>query len=96
MLKLSFSILTVILICLVFNLFYGPASFDAISALEDEVKLKQNEVNELIFLNEQSLAQIENLKTGYDAIEEIVRLEFGMIKKGEVFFIEASNENIVK
>tara|TARA_B110000305_G_C18985164_1_gene423474 strand:- start:311 stop:604 length:294 start_codon:yes stop_codon:yes gene_type:complete len=68
--------------------------FDYRQALNDQVK--QNEGDR--FVNSQIKAEIIDLKTGLDEIEESARSDLGMIKEGEVFFktldkplIEASN-----
>lgn len=48
---------------------------------------QQNEVNQRLYeRNEVLAAEVEDLKSGYDAIEERARMELGMIRQGETFF----------
>lgn len=48
-----------------------------------EVQLKQNQ--ELIYRNAALQAEIQDLKSGRDAVQERARLQLGMIKRDEVF-----------
>ena len=48
---------------------------------------QQNEVNQRLYeRNDVLAAEVEDLKSGYDAIEERARMELGMIRQGETFF----------
>ena len=54
--------------------------------LSDNIE-QQKETNQRLFeRNEVLAAEVEDLKSGYDAIEERARMELGMIRKGETFF----------
>ena len=47
----------------------------------------QTSTNQQLFeRNEVLAAEVEDLKSGYGAIEERARMELGMIRKGETFF----------
>ena len=48
-----------------------------------EVQLKQNQ--ELIYRNAALQAEIQDLKSSQDAVQERARLQLGMIKRNEVF-----------
>ncbi len=48
---------------------------------------QQQETNQVLYeRNEVLAAEVEDLKSGYDAIEERARMELGMIRQGETFF----------
>lgn len=47
----------------------------------------QSAVNQQLYeRNEVLAAEVEDLKSGFDAIEERARMELGMIRDGETFF----------
>ena len=78
-------LLTVLLLLMQYKLWFGDAS------VRDVINLKQT-VNEQQAKNEQVrqrnvvlAAEVEDLKTGLEAIEERARSELGMIKKDETF-----------
>ncbi len=54
--------------------------------LQNRVNVQTEENEKLKQRNEKVKAEIEDLKTGMDAIEEHARAELGMIKKGEVYY----------
>lgn len=62
--------------------------------LSKSVKEKQEANRALYERNDVLAAEVEDLKTGYDAIEERARMELGMIREGETFIqvIEPSAE----
>lgn len=53
--------------------------------LNNSVKQKQEANRALYERNEVLAAEVEDLKTGFDAIEERARMELGMIREGETF-----------
>ena len=59
-----------------------------------ETKLKQNQ--ELIYRNAALQADIQDLKTGTDAVQERARLQLGMIKKDEVFVQVMDQPSVVQ
>lgn len=63
--------------------------------LNKSVQQKQQANRELYERNEVLAAEVEDLKTGYNAIEERARTELGMIREGETFIqvIEPSAED---
>jgi len=47
----------------------------------------QTAINQQLYeRNEVLAAEVEDLKSGFDAIEERARMELGMIREGETFF----------
>lgn len=91
MLKPLTAILIIILISLQYRLWAGNASFTKQSELSVQVKaqLIENQRNQA--RNTIILAEITDLKTGSEAIEERARHELGMIRPGEVFYRVVKN-----
>ncbi|MBL1275828.1 MAG: cell division protein FtsB [Ectothiorhodospiraceae bacterium] len=79
----ALAILFVLLQC---KLWFGEGSMKAVWLL-DEAIVTQVEENALLKERNETLsAEVDDLKQGYDAIEERARHELGMIKEGETFY----------
>ena len=59
-----------------------------------EVQLKQNQ--ELIYRNAALQAEIQDLKSSQDAVQERARLQLGMIKRNEVFVQVMDQPSVVQ
>lgn len=84
--KFIIVILTGLLILLQYRLWVGSGSIPQVRQLE---KVKQEQVqenNRLRDRNRSLTAEVRDLKTGMEAIEERARTEMGMIKQGEIFY----------
>ena len=84
--KIIIVILAGLLVLLQYRLWFGGGSIPQVRQLE---KIKQEQVQENNRLRERNrslTAEVHDLKTGLDAIEERARTEMGMIKKGEIFY----------
>lgn len=71
----------------------GDRSIANVFALEKE---KQNFVEANRLLKERNLslnAEVDSLKSGHGAIEELARKELGMVKEGETFFFLVDDED---
>jgi len=80
------AILIFFLILLQYKLWVGQGSLPQIILLEEN-KIAQIAENKRLQKRNQSLfAEIQDLKSGLDAIEEHARSEMGMIKSNEVFY----------
>ena len=79
-------ILAVLIVALQYPLWLGKGSW--LKAWEvDQELTKQNAENTRLQARNGSLdAEVKDLKTGYEAIEERARSELGMVKQDEVFF----------
>ncbi|WP_137937496.1 cell division protein FtsB [Chitinivorax sp. B] len=82
--------LTLILVALIallqYPLWVGKGSWLSVWKNDSEL-VKQKGVNEQLQARNASLeAEVNDLKQGYDAIEERARNELGMIRHDEVFF----------
>ena len=80
------TILLVLLIALQYDLWVGKGSIAEVRQLEAALELQIKENQHLNERNDALKAEVLDLKYGLEAIEERVRTELGMIKKGETFF----------
>ncbi len=77
--------MSVLLLLLQYKLWFGNASVRDVVNLQESVK-EQQAKNEIVKQRNAVLAaEVEDLKTGLEAIEERARSELGMIKKDETF-----------
>ncbi len=83
--KIIIIVLTVLLVLLQFKLWFGDASVRDVIALKQSVKEQQVKNDQVRQRNAVLAAEVEDLKTGLEAIEERARSELGMIKKDETF-----------
>jgi cell division protein FtsB len=83
-------ILTLILVLLIafiqYPLWVGKGSWLSVWKIDAELGKQQQANKQLETRNASLAAEVRDLKTGYDAIEERARNELGMIKQDEVFF----------
>ena len=86
MLKPLTAILIIVLLMLQYRLWAGNASFGRQTELALLVNAQQLENQRNKARNTILFAEINDLKTGSEAIEERARHELGMIRPGEVFY----------
>lgn len=80
-------VLLVLLLCwLQYRLWVGEGSLAEVRQLERQIEQQQLQVARLKQRNQVLEAEVRDLKTGLEALEERARVELGMIKKGEVFY----------
>ncbi|MFO1385048.1 MAG: cell division protein FtsB [Chitinivorax sp.] len=83
-------ILTLIMVLLIafiqYPLWVGKGSWLSVWKIDAELGKQQQANKQLETRNASLAAEVRDLKTGYDAIEERARNELGMIKQDEVFF----------
>ena len=75
-------LLLVLLVTLQYQLWFRGGMND-VWALEKSLEVQRAENAQLRKRNEALAAEVEDLKTGRDAIEERARSELGMVKAGE-------------
>lgn len=85
------TILIILLIKLQYNLWAGNASFGVQSELLERVTAQQLDNHRNQARNKVLFAEIADLRTGSEAIEERARHELGMIRPGEVFYRVVNN-----
>jgi len=79
-------ILLIFLIMLQYRLWFGKNSVPDYLALKEEVNRQSADNEKLKQRNKILYADIDDLKSGVEAIEERARNELGLIKEGETFF----------
>jgi cell division protein FtsB len=78
-------VLIALLIALQYPLWFGKGGLLRVADLERQLD-GQREVNQSLEARNASLeAEVRDLKSGYEAIEERARYELGLVKDGEVF-----------
>lgn len=78
-------VLVVLLAALQFPLWFGKGGLLRVQEMERQLAA-QREVNRQLEVRNASLeAEVRDLKSGYEAIEERARYELGFVKDGEVF-----------
>lgn len=68
-----------------YRLWFGAGSLAELYELRAQLAEYDTELNRLQARNRALAAEVENLKSGYAAIEERARYELGMIQRGEMF-----------
>jgi len=84
--KVLLTLLVVLLVALQYRLWFGDGSLQELSRLREEAQQSRDEVVRLTIRNQALAAEVADLKSGLDAIEERARGELGMIDEGETFY----------
>jgi len=84
--RLLIFILLILFFVLQYRLWVGEGSLAEVSNLSDRVEAQKIENQRLKDRNAVLDAEVQDLKTGYEAIEERARSELGMIKDDETFY----------
>lgn len=69
------------------GLWFGNGSLAEWRALERQIAVVEEEIRQLAAENAAYIAEVDDLKHGFDAIEERARSDMGMIAPGEVFYL---------
>jgi len=78
-------VLVALLAVLQYPLWFGKGGLLRVQQLERQLSA-QTELNQTLEARNASLeAEVRDLKSGYEAIEERARYELGLIKDGEIF-----------
>jgi cell division protein FtsB len=80
------ALLVVLLLGLQYKLWIGEGSVAEVWQLRQALEAQRAENEELHNRNSALDAEVTDLKTGLDAIEERARRELGMIRRDETFF----------
>ncbi|MCL2655921.1 MAG: cell division protein FtsB [Betaproteobacteria bacterium] len=78
-------ILTLLLAVLQYPLWFGKGSWTKVREADAQVRAQRELNTKLEARNAALEAEVRDLKTGYDAIEEQARYELGLVKPGEIF-----------
>ncbi|MDP1654151.1 MAG: cell division protein FtsB [Rhodocyclaceae bacterium] len=78
-------VLVALLVLLQYPLWFGKGGLLRVREMERQVAA-QREVNQTLEArNASQEAEVRDLKSGYEAIEERARYELGLVKEGETF-----------
>ncbi|MFW5426523.1 MAG: cell division protein FtsB [Methylophagaceae bacterium] len=93
--KATMILLTVLLLLLQYRLWFSHDGLPAVLHLKQDVEIQRQDNEILKERNQVLTAEVQDLKSGLDAVEERARSELGMIKEGETFFqiIEESDDD---
>lgn len=80
-------ILVVLILLLQVRLWWGENSLPESWQLESRIQSRQAENDKLAKRNEALAAEVADLQSGLDAIEERARFELGMVRPNETFFL---------
>ena len=78
--------LVAVIVLLQYRLWLSADGVSELSRLDQAVERQKGENAELEERNEQLMAEVADLKSGMDAIEERARSELGMIGRNETFY----------
>lgn len=78
--------LLLLLTLLLVRLIFGDGSIQELWRLSQETAEQRQVIETLRERNQALEAEVEDLKSGLEAIEERARAEMGMIREGEVFY----------
>lgn len=84
--RILIGILLVLFLWLQYRLWVGDGSLAEVHNLRQEIGRQQTELERLTQRNRVLEAEVLDLKTGLEALEERARTELGMIKEGELFY----------
>ena len=78
--------LSFVLILLQYPLWFSDSSLPDAWKLQTKIENQQSENQKLEERNRLLKAEVEDLKSGLDVVEEKARTELGLIKKGETYY----------
>lgn len=79
-------VLIVLIALLQVKFFFGQGNWRQVQALHTQVAEQQKQNEDLLSRNRALAAEMKDLKSGVDAVEERARNEMGMVKPGETFY----------
>lgn len=85
--KLLWFIMVLLIVLLQVRLWVGEGSFAQVWGLEKSIAEQRGENSELEARNERLYAEVRNLRGQQGALEERARMNLGLIREGETFFL---------
>lgn len=85
--KLLWSIMVLLIVLLQARLWVGEGSFAQVWGLEEAIAEQRAENEELDLRNERLYAEVQNLRGQQGAMEERARMNLGLIREDETFFL---------
>ena len=84
--KILAIVLAALIILIQAPLWVGKGGWLRVWNLENEVSRQQEKSRQLEMRNAALAAEVKDLKTGTEAVEERARYELGLVRKDEVFY----------
>ena len=84
--KILLGVLGVLFLLLQYNLWFDPSGILATIHLQEKLDQQLSQNNALKKRNDTLNADVNDLKSGHDSVEERARNELGMIKQDEVYY----------
>ncbi|OYY73525.1 MAG: cell division protein FtsB [Gammaproteobacteria bacterium 28-57-27] len=84
--KIVIIVLVLLFTALQYHLWFGEGSWPRAQAVREKFELQMSENEKLQQSNATMEAEVLDLKTGLDAIEERARAELGLVRQGDVYF----------
>jgi len=86
MLKIVLVVLVLLFTALQYHLWFGEGSWPRAQAVREKFELQMSENEKLQQSNATMEAEVLDLKTGLDAIEERARADLGLVRQGDEYF----------
>ena len=86
MLKIVVILLALLFTALQYHLWFGEGSWPRAQAMREKFELQMSENEKLQQSNAVMEAEVLDLKTGLDAIEERARADLGLVRQGDMYF----------
>jgi cell division protein FtsB len=77
--------LTILLVILHAQLWFGRGSVPSVSRMVAELETQQQKNVQAQLLNDRLTAEVRDLRSGLEMVEEKARLELGMVKPNEIY-----------
>ena len=94
--RILIGILFVLFLWLQYRLWVGEGSLAEVHNLRREIERQHTELQRLEHRNRVLEAEVLDLKSGLEALEERARSELGMIREGEIFYQVIEPESNIK
>ena len=85
--RLVISVLTITFIFLQSQLWFGEGSISEMLYTREQIERQQNENERLYRRNRSLAAEVVELQNGLEIVEEQARLDLGMVRKDETFYL---------
>lgn len=85
--KLLLSALTLMFLFLQFQLWVGEGSISELMSTKVQIERQQKENERLYRRNRLLAAEVVELQNGLEIVEEQARLDLGMVRKDETFYL---------
>ncbi|WP_083260299.1 septum formation initiator family protein [Marinobacter sp. X15-166B] len=85
--KILWAIMVVLILLLQVRLWVGEGSFAQVWSLQEAIDEQRAENQKLALRNERLYAEVRNLRSEQGAVEERARMNLGLIRQDETFFL---------